>query len=78
MNESKMDRIRHFIKTWKGHGHEIADKVTYWNTLLSILGVPQQKLDDNNYISYEKRVNVDKMIITLEAGLMPTFHQLEC
>lgn len=60
MNESKMDRIRHFIKTWKGHGHEIADKVTYWNTLLSILGVPQQKLDDNNYISYEKRVNVDK------------------
>lgn len=52
--ETKLDK---FIKAWSNKGSEVADKVTYWNSLLSILGVPQGRLDDGSYIQYEKKIN---------------------
>ena len=50
--------LTEFIKTWNHQGDEVADKVTYWNTLLRILGVPQQQIDNKTYIDYEKKVDV--------------------
>lgn len=49
--------IQEFVKTWKNKGDETADKATYWNTLLHLLGVPQDQIDNGSYIQYEKRVN---------------------
>lgn len=55
MNRKKLED---FIKTWSDHGSEVADKVTYWNTLLEILGVPENKINDNSFIKYEKPISV--------------------
>ena len=49
--------IQEFVKTWENKGDETADKATYWNTLLHLLGVPQNQIDNGSYIQYEKRVN---------------------
>lgn len=49
--------IQEFVKTWENKGDETADKATYWNTLLHLLGVPQDQIDNGSYIQYEKRVN---------------------
>ena len=49
--------IQEFVKTWKNKGDETADKATYWNTLLHLLGVSQDQIDRGSYIQYEKRVN---------------------
>ena len=49
--------IHEFVKTWENKGDETADKATYWNTLLHLLGVPQNQIDSGSYIQYEKRVN---------------------
>lgn len=50
--------LTEFIKTWNHQGDEVADKVTYWNALLRLLGVPQQQIDNKTYIDYEKKVDV--------------------
>ena len=49
--------IQEFVKTWENKGDETADKATYWNTLLHLLGVSQDQIDNGSYIQYEKRVN---------------------
>lgn len=49
--------IQEFVKTWENKGDETADKATYWNTLLHLLGVSQNQIDNGSYIQYEKRVN---------------------
>ena len=49
--------IQEFVKTWENKGDETADKATYWNTLLHLLGVSQDQIDSGSYIQYEKRVN---------------------
>ena len=51
-------QLTDFIHTWSEQGDEVADKVTYWNTLLRILGVPQELIDNKSYIDYEKSVIV--------------------
>lgn len=48
-----------FIKTWSDHGDEVADKVTYWNTLLRIVGVPQDQIDANTFIKYEYKIKLN-------------------
>lgn len=50
--------IRDFIQTWKDQGSEIADKVTYWNTLLEILGVPKEQIENKTFIEYEKPIKL--------------------
>lgn len=50
-------RLDNFIKAWSNKGSEVADKVTYWNELLGILGVPESELADGSYIEYEKKIN---------------------
>lgn len=50
--------LTNFIKTWDHQGDEVADKVTYWNSLLEILGVSKQQIDSKEYIDYEKGVIV--------------------
>lgn len=52
--------LKDFIATWQDQGSEVADKVTYWNTLLEILGVPKQQIDNKTYIEYEKPIKLNK------------------
>lgn len=50
--------LKDFIATWQTQGSEVADKVTYWNTLLEILGVPKQQIENKTYIEYEKPIKL--------------------
>ena len=50
--------LQTFIDTWQNKGDEVADKDTYWNTLLRILGVPQEQIDNNTFIKYEKKIKL--------------------
>ena len=52
--------IREFIQTWQDQGSEVADKVTYWNSLLEILGVPKEQIDNKTYVEYEKPIKLNK------------------
>ena len=52
--------IKEFIQTWQDQGSEVADKVTYWNSLLEILGVPKAQIDNKTYIEYEKPIKLNK------------------
>ena len=52
--------IKEFIQTWQNSGSEVADKVTYWNSLLEILGVPKVQIDNKTYIEYEKPIKLNK------------------
>lgn len=52
--------IKDFIQTWQNSGSEVADKVTYWNSLLEILGVPKTQIDNKTYIEYEKPIKLNK------------------
>lgn len=57
---TKKQEISNFIKTWSSGAHEVADKVTFWNTFLRILGVDQSKIDDKSFINYEKPIKLKK------------------
>ena len=50
--------LKDFIATWQTQGNEVADKVTYWNTLLELLGVPKQQIENKTYIEYEKPIKL--------------------
>lgn len=50
--------LQTFINTWCDKGDEVADKDTYWNTLLRILGVPTEQIDNNTFIKYEKKIKL--------------------
>lgn len=50
--------LKDFITTWQDQGSEVADKVTYWNTLLELLGVPKQQIENKTYIEYEKPIKL--------------------
>lgn len=52
--------LKDFIQTWQTQGSEVADKVTYWNTLLELLGVPKQQIENKTYIEYEKPIKLRK------------------
>lgn len=52
--------IKDFINTWKDQGSEVADKVTYWNTLLELLGVPKAQIDNKTFVEYEKPIKLSK------------------
>lgn len=52
--------IKEFIQTWQDQGSEVADKVTYWNTLLEIIGVPKEQIDNKTYVEYEKPIKLNK------------------
>lgn len=52
--------IKDFINTWKDQGSEVADKVTYWNTLLELIGVPRAQIDNKTFIEYEKPIKLNK------------------
>lgn len=52
--------LKDFIATWQDQGSEVADKVTYWNTLLELLGVPKQQIENKTYIEYEKPIKLRK------------------
>lgn len=54
----KTKELKDFIQTWQTQGSEVADKVTYWNTLLEILGVPKQQIETKTYIEYEKPIKL--------------------
>lgn len=56
MNKTK--QINDFIATWQNQGDEVADKATYWNTLLEILGVPKEQIDNKTFITYEKKIKL--------------------
>lgn len=58
MNKINKKELQTFIDTWCDKGDEVADKNTYWNTLLRILGVPQIQLDNNTFIKYEKKIKL--------------------
>ena len=50
--------LKDFIQTWQTQGSEVADKVTFWNTLLELLGVPKQQIENKTYIEYEKPIKL--------------------
>lgn len=52
--------IKDFISTWKDQGSEVADKVTYWNTLLELLDVPREQIENRTFIEYEKPIKLRK------------------
>lgn len=54
----KTKELKDFIQTWQTQGSEVADKVTYWNTLLELLGVPKQQIENKTYIEYEKPIKL--------------------
>lgn len=56
--KAKTKEIKQFIQTWQNQGSEVADKVTYWNTLLEILGVPKEQIDNKTFIEYEKPIKL--------------------
>lgn len=58
MKKVNSKELKDFIKTWQSQGSEVADKVTFWNTLLEILGVPKQQIENKTYIEYEKPIKL--------------------
>ena len=60
MNQVNKKEIQNFINAWSHQGHEIADKVTYWNTILRFLGVPQEQIENHSFIDYEKSIKLKK------------------
>ena len=46
MTKVNKKEIKDFINTWQNQGKEVADKVTIWNTLLELLGVPKEQIDN--------------------------------
>lgn len=60
MNTVNKQEIQNFIKSWSQGAHEVADKVTFWNTILRFLGVPQEKIDNRSFIDYEKTIKLKK------------------
>ena len=60
MNTVNKQEIQNFITSWSQGAHEVADKVTFWNTILRFLGVPQQEIDNRTFIDYEKSIKLKK------------------
>ncbi len=60
MTQVNKQEIQKFIKSWSQGAHEVADKVTFWNTILRFLGVPQEKIDNRSFIDYEKTIKLKK------------------
>lgn len=58
MNKVSKKEIQNFIKSWSTGAHEVADKVTFWNTILRFLGVPQEQIDNRTFIDYEKSIKL--------------------
>lgn len=58
MTRVNKKEIQNFVEAWSNQGHEIADKVTYWNTILRFLGVPQEQIDNHSFIDYEKTIKL--------------------
>ncbi|MBM6973847.1 DNA methyltransferase [Lactobacillus gallinarum] len=58
MNKTSKKEIQNFIKSWSTGAHEVADKVTFWNTILRFLGVPQEQIDNRTFIDYEKSIKL--------------------
>lgn len=58
MTKVNTKALKDFIATWQNSGSEVADKVTYWNTLLELLGVPRQQIDNKTFIEYEKPIKL--------------------
>ncbi|RGW82139.1 class I SAM-dependent DNA methyltransferase [Lactobacillus amylovorus] len=58
MTKVNKKKLKDFIDTWQNQGSEVADKVTYWNTLLELLGVPKEQIDNKTYIEYEKPIKL--------------------
>ena len=60
MNKTSKKEIQNFIKSWSTGAHEVADKVTFWNTILRFLGVQQEQIDNRTFIDYEKSIKLKK------------------
>lgn len=58
MTKVNKKALKDFIATWSNSGNEVADKVTFWNTLLEILGVPKAQIDNKTFINYEKPIKL--------------------
>ena len=58
MTKGNTKELKEFIATWQNSGSEVADKVTYWNSLLEILGVPKTQIDNKTFINYEKPIKL--------------------
>ena len=58
MTKTSKKEIQNFIKSWSTGAHEVADKVTFWNTILRFLGVPQEQIDNRTFIDYEKSIKL--------------------
>lgn len=58
MTKVNTKELKEFIATWQDQGSEVADKVTYWNTLLELLGVPKEQIDNKTFIEYEKPIKL--------------------
>ena len=58
MTRVNKKEIQNFVEAWSNQGHEVADKVTYWNTILRFLGVPQEQIDNHSFIDYEKPIKL--------------------
>lgn len=58
MTKTSKKEIQNFIKSWSQGAHEVADKVTFWNTILRFLGVQQEQIDNRTFIDYEKSIKL--------------------
>ena len=58
MSKVTKEEIQSFVKAWSNQGHEVADKVTFWNAILKFLGVPQEQIDNHSFIQYEKSIKL--------------------
>lgn len=58
MTKVNTKELKEFIQTWQTQGSEVADKVTYWNTLLELLGVPKEQIDNKTFVEYEKPIKL--------------------
>lgn len=58
MSKVTKEEIQNFVKAWSNQGHEVADKVTFWNAILRFLGVPQEQIDNHSFIQYEKSIKL--------------------
>lgn len=58
MTKVNTKELKEFIATWSNSGSEVADKVTYWNSLLELLGVPKSQIDNKTFIEYEKPIKL--------------------
>ena len=61
MSKVTKEEIQNFVKAWSNQGHEVADKVTFWNAILRFLGVPQEQIDNHSFIQYEKSIKLVKV-----------------